>query len=45
MGLQKVANQFLTIEPLETEVVKSTKPVTTYGTVGKGGMTECRVGY
>ena len=34
LGLQTVANQFLTMEPLEYGVANSFKSVSKYGTVG-----------
>ena len=45
MGLQTVANQFLTMESLEHEVANSFKSVSKYGTVGIWGCKQLQISF
>ena len=45
MGLQTVANQFLTMEPLENGVANSCKSVSKYGTVGTWGCKQLQMSF
>ena len=45
MGLQTVANQFLTMVPLEYGVANSCKSVSKYGTVGTWGCKELQISF
>ena len=43
LGLQTVANQFLTMEPLEYGVANSCKSVSNHGTIGTWGCKQLQV--
>ena len=45
MGLQTVANQFLTMELLENGVANSCKSVSKYGTVGTWGCKQLQMSF
>ena len=45
MGLQTVANQFLTMEPLENGVANSCKSVSNHGTVGTWGCKQLQMSF
>ena len=45
MGLQTVASQFLTTEPLEHWVANSCKSISKYGTVGTWGCKQLQISF